>query len=314
VDWYGFIQEMKTSHSRPARLRSVRRILSLLILVLCACPLHAQEQFSRYDQAELDILKGSLNFDSWPGKRLPLIPGYAFEAKNHRTLAGFSLVTDWLYLGADNTVERRLTLVRGKTQFLVSVLVAQTSSSQAHERLASRFFARQRQWSAPPGVRGKTLGLRAGTLSFVQRAHAARKYRYSQIEFVRNNILITLHVGDANAADLESVAGAIDADLLQSATVAKLANSGQAPIITSLSSKAMTIKLGESTRIVASISNPLKGKLHQEFRKTSGTLNHNGGRIEFVGTSVGRVTVTLVVANEKLLLAKESILITVVAK
>jgi hypothetical protein len=276
----------------------------------------------------LQLLERYYAFSKWPGKEGKLIDGYTLDRNNLKSLKA---IEDWKLdfddevdiLGSFHWFKKNDDLLRRRYCFWepseegerqgasleVTVWVAQEHCETVHWEIIRRFKSSPaRFWRKEPWYTD------IGDVNF--------RPSKSFIRFVRNNILVEIDANDDVPIDALQVAKEIDAQLLATKTYDSLEDSRHRPKILSFTADKYNLKPEEDvtympsegcwTHLTVDAIDPMGGKLTYEFLSEPNDL---GAVSRFedepyhfaVGMKEGTAKVTVLVANQRLLLSEATL-------
>jgi hypothetical protein len=126
-----------------------------------------------------------------------------------------------------------------------------------------------------------------------------QKRNFSNIDFIRFNVLFMMQAGGSTREKLLTMARILDKHLLKQEPVKCYSQLKEIPKITRLSCKKKKIKLGESARLFLEVRNPGNRKLHYRWRMSGGGIEkYCEGNPIYYGGDTGKHTITVTVLND----------------
>ena len=297
-----------------AKRRPYRTIM-LLVLV----SLFANIDSSAEPDKHLEDLKKAVDFKKWPGKLLPLKPGFAFDQKDYPALTGWKVTSDTLDDEFTSTgMVRDLMLTKDSMRFRVSIGVASGTPENAQELLIRQFLAIAARIES--FVRADSIGADLGDVAFVDWG-SSKEDLGNTIRFVRRNILIILQDLTPTSVKIDfsvtDLAKAIDKNILALVDVTEAEFSALAPSFTKMLLSSSSLKRGEGPDSKATLtvetSDP-RGESVKIFEVSTGSLGVEREEGIFhirTGEDTGTLSFTVFAVNESLLRTEKVVSITV---
>jgi len=294
--------------------RPYRTILLLVLVSLCA-NIDSPADPDKF----LEERKKDIDFREWPGKQLPLKPGFAFDPQDYPALTGWQVTRDTLDYEFTNTgIVRNLMLTKESMRFRVSIGVVSGTPENAQELLIRQFLV----INAPmvSFVRADSIGSDLGDVALVS-AVSSKEDLGSIIRFVRRNILIILEdratTGPQVDFSVTALAKAIDQKVVALADVTEAEFSALAPSFTKMLLSASSLKRGEGPDSRATLTVETSDPRDETVKKFVGPTGSLGVEREEgifhirTGEDTGTLSFTVFAVNKSLLRTEKVVSITV---
>lgn len=304
-------------------MSGVRRLTLVILLAFAACskprsgpaPVQARAE----DAEAIDVFDTS----AWPGKNLPLKPGFRFHPADYPQLNGYAVKRE----GDDDALTefgwlRQFHLGSGEHEIWVVIGVG-SGSNESAQRLLVADERRISYGLQPTYVRGDRIGIELGDVAVLD-AGATREDLSDRIRFVRRNIYVKLQGYLWGPPDrklnplLTSLAKAMDARILAQPDVSPAGFEVLRPIVSKAHLSPDTVVLRDAPdgwatlRVTTSDPRNEQVRVFADCRLGAKLRRQEDGSFLVRGDGIaGDIPIVLRVVNESLLFSESDVVLRV---
>ncbi len=274
-------------------------IVFFVTFFLAGTPGQLCAQSRDMSEDQLKTVKERYDYANWAVQTGIVIPGLTISQNTLPQLEGMSKVWEKDICRIENTGGNTYSKIRqwwrATDRHLEITMVVCPTFEAAKEYLVSAYANTQ---ISPLFIKpkGSESGLNIGNICYA--TPLKRVSGYSDVDFIRYNVLIMMRAEDDSRNDLGSAAGILDDLLLEKTREESYSELNDIPTITRFSCEKTTIKQGKTVLLDLDIDNSSRGELRYFWEVSGGgTKKDRAGNFVYYAGDVGRQTITVTVIN-----------------